>query len=54
MFNIKGVNAVPKTCVKIEGIQYKWLEFSLTNEVVELRGRHKSNMTANIAVMNLK
>jgi hypothetical protein len=53
MFNIEKVNALPKTYIKIEGSQYKWLEFSLRNEAVELRGRPKSNMTANDAVMNL-
>jgi hypothetical protein len=52
MFNIKRVNALPKTCVKSEGSQYQWLEFSLTNEVVGLRSHRKSNMTAYDAVMN--
>jgi hypothetical protein len=40
-------------CYKIEGSQYQWLEFSLTNEVVGLLSHQKSNVTANDAVMNL-
>jgi hypothetical protein len=49
----KKVNALPKTCVKIEGSQSQSLQISLTNEAAGLRDHQKSNMTANDAVMHL-